>query len=123
MTFMKTTRRRRRGAATRAADSVEDDETNRPWRVWTNGGPGDHDLDAERNTDGTRRNRTGSMDKTMKDGVVLHKIAMHHERTVPGKTGQNDGWGRHDDTLQRIYVTSDGWSTSQPATRRETNTI
>ena len=74
MTFMKTTRRRRRGAATRAADSVEDDETNRPRRVWTNGGPGDHDLDAERNTDGTRRNRTGSMDKTMKDGVVLHKI-------------------------------------------------
>ena len=74
MTFMKTTRRRRRGAATRAADSVEDDETRRPRRVWTNDGPGDHDLDAERNTDGTRRNRTGSMDKTMKDGVVLHKI-------------------------------------------------
>ena len=76
MTFMKTTRRRRRGAATRAADSVVDDEeeTRRPRRVWTNDGPGDHDLDAERNTDGTRRNRTGSMDKTMKDGVVLHKI-------------------------------------------------
>ena len=122
MTFMKTTRRRRRGAATRAADSVvdEEDETRRPRRVWTNDGRGDHDLDAERSTDGTKRNRAGSMEK---DGVVLHKIAMHHERTVPGKTGQNDGWGRHDDTRQRIYVTSDGWSTSQPATGRETNTI
>ena len=70
---MKTTRRRRRGAATRAADSVVDDEeeTMRPRRVWTNDGRGDHDLDAERSTDGTKRTGTGSMEK---DGVVLQKI-------------------------------------------------
>ena len=59
-------------------------------------------------------------DKTEQDGLdgqnhegrggTAQDCAMHHERTVPGKTGQNDGWGRHDDTRQRIYVTSDGWS-------------